>query len=36
MDIKTRSWSEEILSGLEIDKNLLPVVYESSEVTSQV
>lgn len=34
LDIKKRDWSEEILSGLSINKNFLPKVYESSEITS--
>ncbi|MBC8389723.1 MAG: xylulokinase [Actinobacteria bacterium] len=34
LDIKKRDWSKEILSGLSINKSLLPKVYESSEITS--
>jgi len=36
MDIPSRDWSEEILNGLNINKDLLPQVYESVEVTSKV
>lgn len=36
MDIKSRTWSEEIIKGLDIDKNLLPPVYESAKVSSYV
>ena len=36
MDIKERTWSEEIIKGLDIDKNLLPPVYESAKVSSYV
>lgn len=35
-DVKNRVWSDEILKKLEIDKNLLPPVYESYEVSSTV
>lgn len=33
LDISTRQWSEEVLSLLDIDKNILPKVYESTEIT---
>ncbi len=36
MDITSRNWSDEILDGLKISKDLLPQVYESAEVTSYV
>lgn len=32
-DVKNRKWSDEILEKLNIDRNLLPEVYESTEVT---
>jgi xylulokinase len=34
LDVKKRRWSTSLLSKLEIDKNLLPPVYESEEVSS--
>jgi len=36
LDIKKRKWSDEIISGLSIDRNLLPTVYESIEISSYV
>lgn len=33
LDIKNRCWSDEVLEKLDIDKSLLPRVYESTEVT---
>ena len=36
MDIKNRVWSNEILDGLEIDKNFLADLYESYEISSRV
>ena len=33
VDLKTRQWSDELLGILNIDKNLLPRIYESPEVT---
>lgn len=36
MDIPKRAWSDEILKGLGIKKELLPDVYESHEITSRV
>ena len=33
LDVKKRAWSDELLSKLDIDKALLPKVYESPEVT---
>jgi len=36
MDIKRRIWSDEILNGLKIDKDLLPPVYESSYISSHI
>jgi len=36
LDIKKRKWSDEIISGLSIDRNLLPAVYESTQISSYV
>jgi len=36
MDISARTWSKDIIEGLKIDKDLLPPVYESSYISSQV
>lgn len=36
LDIPKRDWSDEVLSKLEIDKNLLAKVYESPEITGTV
>lgn len=36
MDIPKRQWSDEILSKLDINKDLLPKLYESPEVTGTV
>jgi len=36
LDIAKRDWSDKILSGLNISKDLLPDVYESTEITSKV
>ncbi len=36
MDISARNWSDDIISGLSIDRDLLPGVYESTEITSHV
>lgn len=36
MDIPNRCWSEEVLQKLDIDKKLLPKMYESPEVTGTV
>lgn len=36
MDIPNRCWSEEVLEKLDIDKNLLPKMYESPEITGTV
>ncbi len=36
MDIAERDWSDKILDGLSIGKDMLPPVYESSRVTSRV
>ncbi len=36
MDIKNRTWSDEVLDALEIDKSLLPKIYESPEVSGFV
>ncbi|MGL5437567.1 MAG: xylulokinase [Lachnospiraceae bacterium] len=33
LDVKNRCWSDEVLNVLHIDKELLPRVYESAEVT---
>lgn len=35
-DVQNRKWSEEMLSAFEIDKNLLPKVYESIEITGKI
>lgn len=35
-DVANRRWSNEMLDALEIDKNLLPQVYESIEITGVV
>lgn len=35
-DVSHRRWSQEMLSALEIDSELLPRVYESPEVTGQI
>lgn len=36
LDVPNRCWSDELLSLLEIDKALLPKVYESCEVTGHI
>ncbi|MFZ2537878.1 MAG: FGGY-family carbohydrate kinase, partial [Oscillospiraceae bacterium] len=36
LDIASRCWSDEVLNKLDIDKNLLPKVYESPEVTGRI
>lgn len=36
LDIKNRCWSDEILSILEVDKSLLPKMYESADVTGYI
>jgi len=36
MDIPSRDWSDKILDGLGINKDLLPQVYESDKITSKV
>jgi xylulokinase len=36
LDIAKRTWSSEIIEGLKIDKDLLPPVFESSYISSQV
>lgn len=36
LDITRRDWSDEVLAALEIDRALLPKVYEGSAVTGQV
>ncbi|MCL2633649.1 MAG: xylulokinase [Oscillospiraceae bacterium] len=36
LDIPGRDWSDEVLKLLEIDKALLPKVYESPEITGQI
>lgn len=36
MDIPSRNWSDEILNGLDINKNLLPDIFESEIITSKV
>lgn len=33
LDVKNRCWSKEVLSALEIDKNILGKVYESQDIT---
>ena len=36
LDVPHRCWSDEVLDKLEIDKNLLPRVYESPEITGRI
>ncbi len=36
LNIKERTWSDEVLEKLDIDKDLLPECYESPEVSAQV
>jgi len=36
MDIPSRNWSDEILNGLDIDRNLLPDVFESEVISSKL
>lgn len=36
MDIPSRNWSDEILNGLNIDKNLLPSIFESEVISSKI
>jgi xylulokinase len=36
MDLKTRQWSPEILSGLDIPENWMPELYEGPEITGTV
>lgn len=36
MDVAGRCWSDEVLAKLKIDKSLLPVMYESPDITGQV
>lgn len=36
MDIQNRTWSDEVLRALEIDRELLPKIYESPEVSGFV
>ncbi|MBN2853836.1 MAG: xylulokinase [Clostridia bacterium] len=36
MDIKNRTWSDEVLEKLDIDKSLLGKLYESCEATGQI
>lgn len=36
LDISQRDWSDEVLAALDIDRNVLPKVYEGSAVTGQV
>ncbi len=35
-DVANRKWSDEMLDAFEIDKNILPQVYESIEITGEV
>ncbi len=35
-DVQNRKWSDEMLDAFEINKNLLPKVYESIEVTGEI
>lgn len=35
-DVKRRTWSEEVLGALSIDKSLLPGLFESTEITGAV
>ncbi len=36
MDIPSRNWSDKILDGLRIDRNLLPDVFESEVISSKI
>jgi xylulokinase len=36
LDVRRRRWSEQMLAATELDERLLPVVYESPEVTGRV
>ncbi len=36
LDIRTRTWSEKMLSALSLDRAILPKVYESPEVTGTI
>ncbi|MEN6412916.1 MAG: FGGY family carbohydrate kinase [Veillonellales bacterium] len=36
LDIRKRAWSEELLKAMDIDRNKLPQLYESSEVVGRV
>jgi xylulokinase len=36
LDIAKRTWSDEIIEGLKVDKDLLPPVFESSYISSKV
>jgi len=36
MDIKKRTWSNEILEGLKINRSFLPDIYESPEISSRL
>ncbi|HEY8562388.1 MAG TPA: xylulokinase [Pyrinomonadaceae bacterium] len=35
-DVPNRKWSEEMISAFEIDRDLLPRVYESTEITGKI
>lgn len=35
-DVQNRKWSNEMLKAFEIDENLLPKVYESTEITGEI
>lgn len=36
LDVRNRKWSSEMLSAVEMDKNILPKLYESQEITGKV
>lgn len=36
LDVRTRQWSDKMLSALKLSKDILPRVYESPEVTGQI
>lgn len=36
MDIPNRCWSDEVLEKLDIDKSMIPKMYESPEVTGKI
>ncbi len=36
LDVQNRKWSDEMLSAVEMDKSILPELYESEEITGEV